>query len=552
MSETYIIGAGIDASRAIENPNIPLGSPEIFNEVFNTNISGTGISVSPERALSIAPVFQAVNLISGDVAKLPLNVYQRRPDLGNKGRAVADNHAAQHLIKFRPNAEMSAFKFWRRLMTHALLWSNAYALIERDDAGRPVALLPLLPDRTSPQRAEDGSLFYVSEIGGELQGFAASNILHIEQISVSGLQDCQLIYKARESFALAIAAEQFASKYFSNGGRIGGILEMPAGMQKQGADNLEAGFRKTYDSIDASFKTVILRDGAKFHQAQFTPEQTQMTAARTQQVREVARWFNIPPHKLGDDARASYNSLEQENRSYLNHCLSAWLKTIESECYLKLLAPLEQEANSHFIEFNVGALIAADISTQYQIYRTGIEAGILSPDEVRAMQNLNPRTDGLGGKYLRPLNMEYADFEPEVVEAEPSEAERGLEENSYKVLDASVARFAGYLSRKVIREGNKKNLARFMTWIESHLDEEKKNLRDEVKDAIELVAVITGKDVEALQENIARHIFGSMGETIEGVLTTTETEQRSAALKAVLKDFTKDILASYRRELDSE
>ena len=90
-------------------------------------------------------------------------------------------------------------------MTHALLWSNAYALIERDDAGRPVALLPLLPDRTSPQRAEDGSLFYVSEIGGELQGFAASNILHIEQISVSGLQDCQLIYKARESFALAIS-----------------------------------------------------------------------------------------------------------------------------------------------------------------------------------------------------------------------------------------------------------------------------------------------------------------------------------------------------------
>ena len=85
---------------------------------------------------------------------------------------------------------------------------------------------------------------------------------------------------------------------------------MPAGMQKQGADNLEAGFRKTYDSIDASFKTVILRDGAKFHQAQFTPEQTQMTAALYQQVREVARWFNIPPHKLGDDARASYNSLE--------------------------------------------------------------------------------------------------------------------------------------------------------------------------------------------------------------------------------------------------
>ena len=109
-------------------------------------------------------------------------------------------------------------------MTHALLWSNAYALIERDETGNPISLLPLLPVRTSPHRTKAGVLFYVSEIGGDLKGFAASNILHLEQISVNGLSDCQLIYKARESFALSIAAENFASKYFSNGGRIGGIL----------------------------------------------------------------------------------------------------------------------------------------------------------------------------------------------------------------------------------------------------------------------------------------------------------------------------------------
>tara|TARA_R110000824_G_scaffold37749_6_gene115950 strand:- start:3668 stop:5314 length:1647 start_codon:yes stop_codon:yes gene_type:complete len=547
MSETYFVGAGIDAKRAIENPNIPLGSPEVFNEIFNGNVSGGGIAVSPERALSIAPVFQAINLISGDVAKLPLNIYKRTPEQGDKGRVIDENHPGQRLLKYRPNAEMSAFKFWRRMMTHALLWSNAYALIERDETGNPISLLPLLPDRTSPHRTKAGVLFYVSEIGGDLKGFAASNILHLEQISVNGLSDCQLIYKARESFALSIAAENFASKYFSNGGRIGGILEMPAGMQKQGADNLESGFRKTYEGLDTSFKTVILRDGAKFHQAQFTPEQTQMVAARTQQVKEVARWFNIPPHKLGDDSNASYNSLEQENRSYLNHCLSAWLKTIESECYLKILAPMEQELNSHFIEFNVGALIAADISTQYQIYRTGIEAGILSPDEVRAMQNLNPRPDNMGSKYLRPLNMEYADQEtPEVIEEVPEMLRTAQLEPAYKVLDAAVGRFTGYLARKVSRESGKEG---FSNWVETCLDDENKQLRTETGDSVNLIAAISGDNAEEIQQRLGQFVFGQMGERIEDVITSSEPEQRTAALKTVLKDYSADTIARYKQEI---
>ena len=138
MQQTYIINPSHDV-RAIENPNIPLSSPEIWNEVFGDQSASSGITVNPQKSLTIASVFQAVNLISGDVAKLPLNVYRRRPDLGVKGREVDEVHPAQKLVKYRPNAEMSAFKFWRRLMTHALIWSNAYALIERDALGNPDA-----------------------------------------------------------------------------------------------------------------------------------------------------------------------------------------------------------------------------------------------------------------------------------------------------------------------------------------------------------------------------------------------------------------------------
>tara|TARA_R100000152_G_C6782231_1_gene219187 strand:- start:12435 stop:14168 length:1734 start_codon:yes stop_codon:yes gene_type:complete len=568
---SYIIAPGIDATRAIENPNIPLSSPDVWQEVFGSTNTQSGISINPASSLTIAPVFQAINLISGDVAKLPINVYKRMPELGVRGRDVDDNHPAQRLIKYRPNPEMSAFKFWRRIMTHSLLWSNAYCIINRDSSGNPTELLPLLPDRTTPQRTKDGQLFYVSEIDGELQGFAASNILHIEQISITGEADCQLLYKAREAFALSLAAEQFASKYFVNGGRIGGILEMPPGMTKQGADNLESGFRKTYESIDNSFRSVILRDGAKFHQAQFTPEQTQMTAARDQQVKEVARWFNIPPHKLGDDSKASYNSLEQENRAYLQGCLSHWLKTVEAECYLKLLSPLEQESNSHFVEFNTAALVQADISTQYTIYRTGIEAGILSPDEVRAMQNLNPRPDGLGSKYLRPLNMEYAEQEPEDEEpvVDQVEAEEPVEEEldeercaddcpcqlttpAMELLDKEIERFTGYLTRKVNREFSKKGHERFMLWIEINSDEEKPILRDSISQISTMICTLNGWNRSDFIDAIVEPLFYDLFIDVVRVVDDSRIDDPKKTLKEVTNSFASEVTQLYRDKLKAK
>ena len=159
MQQTYIVDPRFEL-RGIENPSVSLNNPKIWDQLYGTGGTNSGINITPESALGIGAVFQAVNLISGDVAKLPLNVYQRRPDLGDKGREVANNHPAQRLIKYRPNSEMSAFKFWRRLMTHALLWSNAYAYIIRDGSGSPVELLPLLPDRTKPMRTPEGDLFF--------------------------------------------------------------------------------------------------------------------------------------------------------------------------------------------------------------------------------------------------------------------------------------------------------------------------------------------------------------------------------------------------------
>ena len=537
MNESYIVNPGTDV-RALENPNIPLGSPEVFQQVFGEWRTDSGETITAQRALNFAPVWQAVSLISGDVAKLPLNVYQRRTDLGERGRERADSHPAQRLIRHQANEQMSAHKFWRRLMIQALLWSNSYALIDRDPvSGIPLGLYPLLPDRTAPELQRDGSMLYVTEAGGRLTGYRASDVLHIENMSITGEADCELVLKARNSFALGLAAERFASKFYKNGARIGGILEVPVGMTKQASDNLEQGFRKTYDGADQAFKTIVLRDGARFHAAQQSPQESQMIEARVEQVRDVARWYNLPPHKLGDDARTSYASLEQENRSYLDSCLSSWLAIIAAECWMKLLASPEKQANTHYVEHNTAALIAADIKTQYEIANIGIQSGILSPNEFRATQNLNPRVDGLGDKYIMPLNMTYTDqadqpaevedVEPvaELDEAQPAEtvlaaSDRLVTSSRAVTVDAASA-VASYVTREVRRQAKQKTATRFVTWFDDRFSDLATESEKRLHVVADLVAGLSDSQPGAIRNTLVSHVVLAFGEQVNDLLQTT-------------------------------
>ena len=529
MADNMMIDTG-EESRSLENPNIPLGSPEVWNEVFGDMKSDTGETVSPKRALGLAPVWQAISLISGDVAKLPLNVYRRRPDLGERGREIALGHPAQQLVRWKASGKMSAFKFWRRMMTHALMFGNGYALISKDPNGQPLELLPLLPDRTQPQIRDDGTTYYVSEIGGSLVSFFDSEILHLEHISIKGDADCELIYHARNSFALGLAQNKFASRFFQHGARIGGILEVPPGMTKVATDNLEQGFRKTYEAVDNSFKTVILRDGAKFHAGQFSPSDAQLTAARAEQVKDVARWFNLPPHKLGDDSRTSYSSLEQENRSYLDSCLATWLQTIASECWMKLLTTDQQAAGQHYIEHNVDALIQADTMTKYTVGRMGIEMGVLSPDEFRAMQNMNPRPDGLGGVYLRPLNMTVAGEETQGDDSEALDATRDV------LLQQMEAAVGGILD-SVTRNVKRKKASRFVSWIDSGMEDATSSQAAARLSAGSVAyAAVRGQCTESAPVIDLAAIYSHLRAKLDSLLeTTTEADLKNAIVQAADK-----------------
>lgn len=386
--------------RSIENPSTPLSQAVDWLDGGAYFQSTSGVRVSPQRAMRLAAFWQAVFLLSGDIAKLPLEVFARH----GADRAPDESHPAQRLVRWQANDEQTAFEFWLDFVAHLLVWRNAFARIMRDGNGMPTALIPLLPDRTAPEKI-NGQTYYVSEIDGTLQAFPAWEVLHVRGVSFGGRAGLDLIHFARDTLGKALIRQQTQSKFFKRGMRIGGILELPGGMPKPIQDKVESTFRSTYDNNDNAFATIALKDGAKFHAAQSSFRDAQLIEVANEDVREVARLFNCPPHKLGDTSRSNYNTLEQENRAYYDSTLGPWMANIKSVLWLRLLSRTCRTRGCHFFDYNVGALLWADVQSVATIGNAGIQSGWLVRDEVRRWFNLNGLPGGGGKIPLVPVNL---------------------------------------------------------------------------------------------------------------------------------------------------
>ena len=511
------------AQRSLENPNLPLDDASLWREYGLSSSTAAGASISPSSALTYSPVWQAVNLISGDVAKLPLNIYART---AAGGRELDRMHPVYRLVRKFPNSQMAAFKFWRRLMVHCLIWNRAYALIVRDGAGVPSELLPLCPDRTAlVTRDTEIGPYYATEIDGMIRGFSPRDVLHFEGISVNG-DDCELVSKARNSWSLGLTAENFASRFFKNGAKTSGILELPLGISKKAADTVKEGFYNTQSRMDNAFKTIVLRDGAKFHSTSVTPRDGLMGDVRDQQVKEVARWYNLPPHKLGAGEKFSYNSLEQENQSYLDSTLSHWLWTIKSECELKLLSNSEQDRDTHYIEHNTRALLQADTATQFEIGEKGVNNGLITQNEWRATQNLNP-VDG-GDVMRQPLNIGSPSTDQPV-----DDVRSRLKESSERALRTRAKHEATKVLNAVRRAAKKRELAGFIKWLDAELltSDLRTTFSTSIEEVGEPVAIINGLDSVALCGEIATGFITTLQDEMRNVATTTtDTELARLAI----------------------
>lgn len=443
-------------ARSLEDPRQPITADAIDAE-YSSYTTYTGMPVSATNALGYAPLYQAVGRISGDCAKLPLNVYATT----DRGRSVAEFHPVQKRIHryAKSNPEVSGYKFWRRFFTSALMFGNAYAWIDRNNLGQVIGLYQLLPDRTYMERSGGALVCRVQTVAGT-RTLRADDVLHVEGLSIDGVAGENTLKLFRQDFAIALSAKQFEARFFRNNMSAGGILQAKAGTDPKKIKRVEKQINERYTGSENAFKTLVIRDAMQWVNTQVDPQKAQLKELNEQQVREIARMFNLPPSYLGIPDSTSYNSEEAAKQNYYDGALSHWLIQNSSECTTKLLSDDERDSGM-YCEYNVNALLWADSLTRNTIAVSGIQVGRWSANETRAWENMDDYEGG--DEYYRPLNVapvggpaagDSAETPPaNQPNDQPTDATRA----AYRALLEDT--FSRAINRMTIRADRNKNLA---------------------------------------------------------------------------------------------
>ena len=377
------------------------------NYAFFMGGTTSGKSVTERSAMQMTAVYSCVRILSEAVAGLPLHLY-KYTDSG--GKAMALEHPLYHLLHDEPNPEMSSFVFRETLMTHLLLWGNAYAQIIRNGKNEIVALYPLMPNKMSVDRDETGRLYYTYYRGSDEaikdKEFAVtlqpSDVLHIPGLGFDGLVGYSPIAMAKNAIGMAIACEEYGAKFFANGAAPGGVLEHPGTIKDP--QRVRESWQSTFGGSGNANKIAVLEEGMKYTPIGISPEQAQFLETRKFQINEIARIFRVPPHMVGDLEKSSFSNIEQQSLEFVKYTLDPWVIRWEQSIQRSLLSA--DEKSRYFVKFNLEGLLRGDYQSRMNGYAIGRQNGWMSANDIRELENLDriPAEDG-GDLYLINGNM---------------------------------------------------------------------------------------------------------------------------------------------------
>ena len=408
----------------------------------------SGKAVTERSAMQMTAVYSCVRILSEAIAGLPLHLY-RYDKNGRKEKAL--DHPLYFLLHDEPNPEMTSFIFRETLMTHLLLWGNAYSQIIRNGKGEVVALYPLMPDRMKVDRDEHGRLYYEYTVydSDDVDGRKGTNkvgrtvrlqphdVLHIPGLGFDGLVGYSPIAMAKNAIGLAIATEEYGSKFFANGAAPSGVLEHPGTIKDP--SKVRESWQATFGGSGNANKIAVLEEGMKYTPISISPEQAQFLETRKFQIDEIARIFRVPPHMIGDLEKSSFNNIEQQSLEFVKYTLDPWVSRWEQAMVRALLTP--DEKKKYFFKFNVDGLLRGDYQSRMNGYATARQNGWMSANDIRELENLDriPAEQG-GDLYLINGNMtkledagifaagnngkEEGDSDEEVLELEKQEDQR--------------------------------------------------------------------------------------------------------------------------------
>jgi len=462
---------------------------------------------SADAALQVGAVYSCVRVIAETVATLPCILYRR---LEGGGKERATNHPLYPILHESPNPVQDSVQFFEMMTGHAVLRGNAYAYIEFGPAGTEI--IPLNPDRMEVKVSADGRYkYYEYRNGAKPQVFKPEEILHIHGLSTDGYKGVSPINLAMKTVNVARKQELYADAMFQNKASPGGVLKHPGKLSEQAAKRLKEDFERKYSGTERSGATMLLEEGMEWQTIGLSNEQAQFIQGRKFSKSDIAMWFRMPPHKIGDLENATFSNIEHQALEFVTDTIRPWLVRWEKALLMKLFTA--DERKNYAIEFLVDAILRGDTASRYAAYAVGRQWGWLNVDEIRERENMNPLPNGEGKVYLHPLNMVSSDEQTDTQET--PEAEPDSPAREYKIrFQAIWPTMASTLERAWRRR------AKIAKWDEDTLNKEVDVFCDMINPALrglgkpELIQRI--RDIWLLDEQI---------ETAKNKITALLTEE---------------------------
>ena len=361
-------------------------------EWFGYTPTASGATVTPDTALAVSAVFSCVRVLAETVAALPFPVYRRLP---NGGKERDARHPLYALLNERPNGWQSPFDFRELMVVHLCLRGNFYAFKAMRGDGAVADLLPLHPDRVRPFWVREGVPAYAwsPPDGGPERILLAHEVHHIRFFPANdGLVGLSPIKLHRETVGLAMSALEYGGRFFGNDATPGGVIQAPDVLNDEDVKTFRKYWEKTHKGAANAHKTAILEAGMEWKQITISPEDAQYIEGRKFSVTDICRIYRVPPHLVADLEKATFSNIEHQSLSFVQHTLVPWLVRIEQATERDLFG--EAARLTHYPEFLADGLLRGDFKSRQEGYALSLRNGVMSINEVRGLENMNPIEGG--------------------------------------------------------------------------------------------------------------------------------------------------------------
>jgi len=366
------------------NRTKPILPAQGTQSIFYT-VDGFSGEVNSKTALKHTTVYTCNQAIADPLAAVTLSIMER--DRYDKKKAYT--HPLFQLLRNSPNPYNTSFEWRQMIVTDVNMRGNHYSQIVRNGLGQIVGLYPLIADNMEVKLRTNGKLAYIYKTTeGKQVALKQEEVLHIKGLpDQSGLVGLNPIEYNRNAIKLSRTTEQFGINFFENGANGSGVLEHPQTLSEEAYERLRSSFEEKYQGLTNSGKPIILEEGLKYTRLSLSNEDSQFLDTRKFQKSEIAALFKVPPYMLGDMEKSTFNNMEQMATNFVMNTLMPWAVKIEQAMWKALLT--EDEKERYFFRFNLNTLMRGDFKTRTEGYRTMINSGIMTPNEARALEDMN-------------------------------------------------------------------------------------------------------------------------------------------------------------------